>query len=390
MQAFAQNREQGAEVTHVRGAFSLGSSLGIEASDDSNVFESATNVLSSQLWKLTPSLLMRFEPARSRLEFLYDGDYGWYERFSNDDYTDHALEAGAYLLLGELSGLDLIASYEDEHEDRGTGLTQGFDPESGTFPEDPDRYSMEQLLARYTYGVSHTRAFVTLEGSVKNLTYKNNRARTQQFDREEPYGQATFGLRVRSTTSLQLRVRAQDIKYDHPRASGFSPDSRENRYLLGVVWEATAKTGGSVLVGWVEKKFDDPARPNFSGPNWEVAVRWSPRTYAHFDVSTERYTEEPIDLLGDVTDTEIYSLGWTHEWNNRLASRLTLSREDRTYRLVTGDRKDESPQYSLALMYTMRPWLRWEAGFDINARDSNVAAENYDQTIARLGARITF
>ena len=79
----------------------------------------------------------------------------------------------------------------------------------------------------------------------------------------------------------------------------------------------------SVLVGQVEKKFDDPARPDFSGPNWEVAVRWSPRTYSHFDLSTERYTEEPIDLLGDVTDTEIYSLGWSHEWNDRLESILT-------------------------------------------------------------------
>lgn len=374
----------------VRGAFTLESSLGIEAADDSNIFESATNVQSSMIGKMAPSLLMKFEPARSRLQFDYDGDYAWYEKSDDDDYFDHTFEAGAYLLLGERSGFDLVASYEDAHEKRGAGLTQGFDPGSVAFPQDPDRYANEQFLARYTYGISQTWAFVELEIRTESLDYKNNQERTQQFDRKDTDGQVTFGVRIRPKTSLQLRARTRDIRYDNPRLSARSPDSRENRYLLGVVWEATAKTTGSVLVGQVEKKFDDAARPNFSGPNWEVAIRWSPRTYSHFDLSTERYTEEPVDLLGDVTDTEIYSLEWSHEWNNRLESKLALSKEDRTYRFVTGDRKDESPQYSLALVYAMRPWLRWEAGVDINARNSNTAAYNYDQTIVRLKAWITF
>lgn len=390
MPAHAQSSNEGAELNHIRGAFSLGSLVGIEALNDTNIFRSETNVLSSQLWKLKPSVLMRFEPARSRLELSYNGDYGWYDRFNNDDYTDHALEAGAYLMLGELSGLDLIVSYEDEHEDRGTGLTQGFDPMSGTFPEDPDRYNLEQALARYTYGITRTRAFISLEGSAKSLTYKNNRARTQQFDREESYGQGTLGLRIRSTTSLQVRVRAKDVTYDHPRTSGFSPDSQENRYLFGVEWETTAKTTGTVLVGRVEKKFDDPTRPDFSGPNWEVGIRWSPRTYSHFDLRTERYPEEPVDILADVTDTRIYSLGWTHKWNDRLESELAISRVDRKYRLVTGVRNDKSPKYSFALTYTMRPWLHWQAGVDLNARNSDVATHDYDQTIARVGAWFTF
>jgi hypothetical protein len=280
------------------------------------------------------------------LEFSYDGDYGWYDQSSDDDYTDHDLEAGAYLLLGQRSGLDLVASYDDAHENRGTGLTRGVPPASGAFPQDPDRYTTAQFLGRYAYGVSQTRAFLALEGSTEALTYKNNRERTRQFDRDDTYGQATFGLRVRPKTSVELRVRARDIKYDYSRPSGISADSREYRYLIGVVWEATAKTTGSVLIGQVDKRFDDPARPDFSGPNWEVAIRWSPRTYSHFDLSTERYTDEPVDLLGDVTDTAVYSLGWSHEWNDRVGSRLAASKLDQTYRYVTGDRKDNSPQYS--------------------------------------------
>jgi polysaccharide biosynthesis protein VpsM len=348
-------------------------------------------VQSSQLWKLAPSLLMQFKHARSFLEFRYKGNYGWYDRSSDDNYADHALQAGAYLLLGERGGLDLVASYDALHDNRGTGLTQGIDPASGAFPQSPDRYTTGQFLGRYTYGVSHTRAFVVLEASTDKITYHNNLALTQPFDRDESYGQATFGFRVRSKTSLELSVQAQDFKYDRPRATGLNLDSREYRYLLGVVWEATGTTTGSVRVGGVTKKYDDPALPSFSGPSWEVAIRWSPRTYSHFDLSTRRYTAEPVQLVGTVTDAAGYSVSWSHEWSSRLESKLAVSEVEYTYHFVTGNpRKDKSPQYGLALTYTMRPWLRWEAGVDINARHSPVASYNFNETIARLGARIAF
>src|SRR5207237_10545312 len=218
--------------------------------------------------------------------------------------------------------------------------------------QSPDRYTTGQFLGRYTYGVSHTRAFISLEASTERFAYQNNPALTQPFDRDESYGQATFGVRVRPKTSLELSVQALEITYDHPRASGMRLDSREYRYLLGVVWEATGTTTGSVRVGGVTKKFDHAALPDFSAPNWEVAIRWSPRTYSHFALSTKRYLAEPVDLSGDVIDSAVYSLSWSHEWSSRLESRLALSEFEQTYRYVSGNsRKDKTPQYSLALIY---------------------------------------
>jgi hypothetical protein len=76
--AYAQDPEEEAYPMLVRGAFTLKSSLGIEALEDSNIYQTSTDVQSSLIWKLAPSLLLRFEPARSRVEFSYKGDYGWY------------------------------------------------------------------------------------------------------------------------------------------------------------------------------------------------------------------------------------------------------------------------------------------------------------------------
>jgi hypothetical protein len=390
--AYVQDPEEDAEPTLVRGAFTLDSSLGINALEDSNIFESATDVQSSQIWKLAPSLLMRFEPARSRLEFSYKGDYGWYDQSSIDDYAADALKAGAYLLLGKYSGLDLVASYHDAHENRGTGLSTGIDPASSAFPPDPDRDTTEEFLGRYTYGVSHTRAFVILEASTEKFTYQNNLAYTQQFDRDESYGKGTFGVRVQPKTSVELSVQARDIRYDSPNASATGlVDYWEYRYLLGVVWETTAKMTGTVRIGWLEDKFAGSALSSFSGTSWEVAIHWSPLTYSHLDLSTHRDTETPINPLGYVTVTAVYSLGWRHEWNSRLESKLALSEVESTYRYVTNPvQTTNNPQYSLALTYKMRRWLRFEAGIDINERNNPIASYNFNERIAKLGARITF
>jgi len=393
--AYAQDSEQGAKPTLVRGPFTLDSSLGINAVEDSNIFQSSTDVQSSLIWKLAPSLLMRFEPARSRVEFSYKGDYGWYDKFSHDDYADHALKAGAYLLLGERSGLDLVASYDATHQNRGTGLSQGIDPASSAFLPDPDRYTTAQFLGRYTYGVSHTRSFVALEASTEKLAYQNNLAYTQQFDHDESDGKATFGVRIQPKTSVELSVQARDIryKYNSPNASATGlVDSWEYRYLLGVVWETTAKMTGSVRVGWLEEKFAGSGLPGFSGTTWDATIHWSPLAYSHLDLSTHRDTgTTPINALGYVTVTSVYSVGWSYEWNSRLESKLALSEVDSTYRYVTtGVQTTKTPQYSLALTYKMRRWLRWDAGLDINARHSSIASYNFNENIARLGARITF
>ena len=390
--AYAQDSEQGAKPTLVRGPFTLDSSLGIDAVEDSNIFQSWTDVQSSLIWKLAPSLLMRFELARSRLEFSYKGDYGWYDRSNADDYGDHALKAGAYLLLGERSGLDLVASYDDVHENRGTGLSLGINPASSAFPPDPDRYTTGQFLGRYTYGVSDTRTFVALEASTEKVAYQNDLAYTQQFDHDESYGKATFGVRVQPKTSVELSVQARDIRYNAPNASATGlVDSWEYRYLLGVVWETTAKMTGTVRVGWLNDKFVNSTLSSSSGASWEVAIHWSPLTYSHLDLSTHRDTETPINPLGYVTVTAVYSLGWSHEWNSRLESTLALSYVDSTYSYATtGVQTTKTPQYSLALTYQMRRWLRFEAGLDINARNSSIASYNFNENIARLGARITF
>ena len=86
-------------------------------------------------------------------------------------------------------------------------------------------------------------------------------------------------------------VRGTDIDYllSNPNSG------REIRYYAGVTWEATAATTGTVKLGRLERKFDG-GQPKFTGPSWEAAVFWSPRTYSKFDLYTARFTTEASGL----------------------------------------------------------------------------------------------
>ena len=103
--------------------FSLIPELGAELRFDDNIFQSATGVTSSLISIVSPGLFVSAQPSKHRFEFQYEGDFARYSDSSPDNYDDHYLEAGAYLALGERSKFDLIGSYEDSHDNRGTGLT---------------------------------------------------------------------------------------------------------------------------------------------------------------------------------------------------------------------------------------------------------------------------
>ena len=133
--------------------FSLDPELGVELRYDDNIFRSARGVESSWITIVSPGFSVTAKPSQHRYEFQYKGDIAWYSDSSPDNYDDHYLEAGAYLRLGQRSRLDLVGSHDDSHDNRGTGLTEGFDP-ALNIPADPDEYHSAKILGRFSFGSS--------------------------------------------------------------------------------------------------------------------------------------------------------------------------------------------------------------------------------------------
>jgi len=375
------------ESSNVEEVFSMEPELGLEFRYDDNIFQSATGVTSSLISIVSPGLFISAQPSKHRFEFQYEGEFAWYSDSSPDNYEDHYLEAGAYLALGQSSKFDIVGSYDDAHDNRGTGLTEGFDP-AINIPSNPDEYQLAKVLGRFSFGSTASKGRLVLETGHRDLEYTNHLDRTRFFDRSENHGDATFYYRVMPKTSLLLDARLTEIDYQHDRTSQPSLNSKEYRYLFGVTWDTTATTTGTVKVGYVQKEFDDSARGEFSDPSWELDVRWSPRTYSHFDFRTARFPSES-NGGGSFIDNTSYSATWEHEWNGRLKSRLGASFLDQNYRGSTLNRKQELTQYDFSLSYQMRRWLSWKAGVEVNSRNSNINRLEFDGNVYSVSVLMT-
>jgi len=383
LSSHAQNQESDTTT----GPYSLDFGLGIEAVYNDNIYRLPRNEVDSWIGVLAPSITATAQPSKHRYELSYEGDYGWYTNSSDDDYVDHYLSAGAYLDLSPRNQFEITASYSDAHEDRGSGINQNFNPNIN-IPAEPDRFDLTQLLGIYTFGAEETKGRLVFQAGYDGLEYSNNRLRTQFFDQDLVFGEASFFYRVLSKTSLVLTAGVNDTKYDQERLLQPTRDNTEYSYLLGVTWDTTAKTTGTVLVGYLERRFDDPVLGIDDGPIWQVDVEWSPRTYSVFDFSTARRTRESDSLTGDFVVTDSISVTWTHGWGDRLESQIGVFFSDEDYR--SSGREDDIEEFNFTLTYQMRHWLSWNLGVDIRSRDSTLDRQNYDQNIYRFGASIAF
>ena len=375
------------EPSDIEEVFSLEPELGLEIRYDDNIFQSATGVTSSLISIVSPGLFISAQPSKHRFEFQYEGDFAWYSDSSPDNYDDHYLEAGAYLALGQRSKFDIVGSYDDAHDNRGTGLTEGFDP-AINIPSNPDEFQLAKILGRFSLGSTASKGRLVLEAGHRDLEYTNHIDRTRFFDRSENHGDAAFYYRIMPKTSLLLDVRLTEFDYQNDRILQPSLNSKEYRYLFGVTWDTTAKTTGTVKVGYVQKEFDDSARGEFSEPSWELDVRWSPRTYSHFDFRTARYPSE-TNGGGNFIDNTSYSVTWEHEWSERIKSQLGARSLEQDYQGSTRDRKQELTEYSFSLIYEMRRWLSWEAGVEVKSRDSNIDRLVFDGNVYSISVLMT-
>ena len=365
-------------------------SIAAELRYEDNIFRSATDELSSLVTIVAPGLQASIMPGRHRIQLGYNGEFGSYANSSTDNYDDHEFQAAASMELGRRSLLDLRASYKDGHEPRGTGLSEGLEPDSSPLLSEPDEFNLTQLGGRYTFGATGTRGRLVFDAGRRDLEYSNNRERTRFFDYDQIYGGATFYVRVMPSTSLLLGARADDFDYQFDRSMEPSLDSREHSVVFGATWDITGKSTGTVRSGYVEKKYDDRARPRFSGTNWSADVRWSLSSYSHLDLATSRYPSEVTSLTGDVIENTDYSVAWSHHWTPRAMTRLSALQSRQDFRGSVGGREDTLDQYGLALVYDMRRWLKWELGLNTSSQDSNVDRFDFDLNVVSLRANMTF
>jgi len=314
---------------------------------------------------VSPSVQLVVDRQNDAYRLTYAIEDGTYDHNQAEDYTDHTLTAEAILELNSKHRLNITSQYLREHEDRGSN-------NSGT-GDKPSEYTDKRIEATYRYGAEGAIGNVELTGSYLDHQFNNFKSINEGRNRENARFGATFYYRVAPKTSGLLELRYEDIDYS---LSTSTLDSVETKYLLGVQWDATAKTSGTAKVGYMEKSYDSAVRKDQDGLSWEVSARWSPLTYSVFDISATQEFEEASGNE-DAIDSQVLSLSWTHAWNDRFSTNMMLSRMDEEYSGIS--RTDETDTFVLSANYELQRWLSVNLAVTNTDKSSNISTEAYDR-----------
>ncbi len=335
-----------------------------------NLFLTNTNRTSSDMVVYNPGFRIEAIGESSKFGFGYDLNAGRFRQSSADDYTDYKVYGSGEFVMSASMGLKLAADYAQGHDPRGS-TDRGI---SGA----PDKFRTSGPSALFAYGANDAIGRFEVEGGSVDKRYLNNRITTVASDRNTDSFAGRFFVRVAPKTSFLFEAR-QD-KMDYKLATSLQ-DSKETRYLVGVTWDATAATSGTIKVGQIKKDFSTASRKDFSSTGWEASIAWKPLSYSKVDLFTTKSFGESTGL-GDFTLTKKYGAAWQHSWDSRFMSVISLSRNDDEF--IGNVRNDETSSFGIKLNYKMLRWLTLGGEYNTTDRDSNVSGFNYKKNLYML------
>ncbi len=337
---------------------------------DSNLFLTRLAPTSSNITTLAPGLKLVARSKATTFTFDYTSRSAKYESSRADNYSDYHLGGIGEFVFNSRTGLRLGGDYNKGHDPRGS-TDRGISAK-------PDVFSNSGLNGLFAYGGNEASGRIELDAGSYNKRYKNNRATTIGSDRDT----TNFGGRffARFTPKTSFLVEARQDKFDYKSATS-SFDSKERRFLVGVTWEATAATSGTVKVGQIRKDFTSSIIKDFSGTGWDAIAQWAPQSYSRLGLTTVKEFGESTGL-GDFILTKRYGVNWTHDWNSRFTTVASASRAKDDF--ANGARNDTTDSFGVRINYKVQRWLTLGGELINTDRDSNNAAFKYKRNIYSL------
>jgi hypothetical protein len=378
---------------------------------DDNVTSAKNDTISSWFTLFQPSLKATTEFGefgKHNLEIDWTFTHGAYHASIEDSYNDHDVSGKLNYELAQKHRLMAQAGYIQAHEERGSRFSIG----AGNNLAEPDTYKQVFGGVQYTYGAPTSDARLELEVGYLDNDYRsvfserfNNPLfdTTAERDRNTVKYGGTFYYKVGAATDITLELWNSDIDYDFTQNPKDLLDSVENRAMLGAKWEATALTTGFFKIGYTEKDFELEERDTFGALVWEAEILWEPKTYSKVKFTTGQTTDETngegfffgsnAPVKANVVENTQYAIEWTHQWRERITSKLGYAISDDIYIATDSTnevkiREDNNTAITAAIFYDRNYWLSFSLEYKYTERDSTNENYLYDRQLINLSARL--
>jgi len=358
------------------GGLQINPSVTVTGLHDDNLTRAETQAISTFGTIVNPAIDITAGSEINQVNVRYDFERGDYASIQNDSYSDHTLFGATHNELTSKAVVDTTASYTKSHDARGTtfsGIATGFNT--------PDRWHEAAAEARFSYGGADATGRIEVYGDFAAKRYDNHRSLTVGRDLNSTNAGATFYYRIVPKTSALFEGDYDNLDY---RLANSPLDSRQLTLYTGLTWEATAKTSGTVKVGWQRKKFK---RSNQGGGGFfslDAQITWEPLTYSVWSLESGiRATETDSNgVSGSYVKTNDVLLDWTHKWNEQFSHAVHVGYVHDSY--IGTVRRDDSVTAGVSLTYDIAPWLGIGAAYDYAKRRSNAVNAAYKENIYSL------
>ena len=335
-----------------------------------NVIGVAAGKISSLITSIQPRVVAEVKKSGDRYTLTYNGNLTQYASSSADNLSSHEFTLAGDNYFSARSRLGWSAAYISNADPRGTT--------DRVQSAEPDRWHAPVLQGLYIYGAKGAQGRFEVDGSLQAKRYDNNRLFTVASDVDIQAVAGRFFWRVMPKTSAVFELR--HITSDYKLATSLN-DNRDTRVLVGLEWDAAAKTTGSFKIGHQSKNFDSSVMKDASAATYEGAIKWSPLTYSVVEATIGRAAADSTGV-GDYTTNTSANLAWTHKWKSYLTSRVTAGTIKSDF--ANASRSDTQRYIGVGVFYELNRNFR--AGLELanTRRSSNLSIYDFTRNTTFL------
>lgn len=340
------------------GALEIHPYLSVSETYDDNVYATSSDTKYDWLTTITPGVKVQMPFRTHAFSAEYRAAIFNYHNYSSENVTDHHAAALADFKFASVIGFKLSDTYDKGHEPRsssGTGEIVKYDRNKANT-------ALSYVFAdRFKVQAEYTR-------SNWDFSQEENKFRNRYEDLIATYLYYRFLPKTSAFVEYDFKNVVFEQKTDGLDNQVFTP-------LVGLTWEISEMTKGTVKAGYLFK-------------NFEAANASNVDTFTASAELDQAFTERAsVKLVGlrDVNETNVRgttyftTTGAFVEYTHKLAFKLSaLARgsygEDDYSNAVGTDpnRHDKTILFGAGLKYQMRDWLEFALNYNHLDRNSNV------------------
>jgi hypothetical protein len=336
-----------------------------------NVFSTSSDERHDLVSTLTPGLKLVYPFRTHQIDFDYHAVLMRYKTYSGERTDDQFVNGSVDLKFGSLVGLKLSDVFMKNHYPRSSSAT-------GLI----EKYTNNTAMASLVYQLAD-RSKMQLDLGQASWSFQDQASYWR--DRREELLAGYFFYRFQPKTTAF-------VEYDRKKAAYSTPsvpqlDNTMDSGLVGIKWEITKRSEGTVKIGKTWKDFKDGAVQDYDSWTGSMDINHRFDELNAIKVKGLREINE-ANLQG----TRYYvttgaSAELTHRFGYRLSGIFSGSYGTDTYSdpvldpvtLTMKDRKDSTMLLGLGLKYAVREWLEVGVDYVNRNRDSNINSSDYSE-----------